>query len=133
MSVFVDTVYLLALINPNDFWHEKALEWARRISEPLVTTEAVLTEVADALSHRDRRKWAIDAIRDLRSDPQVAVTPGSADLFLRGFELYASRHDKDWSLTDCMSFVAMRDLGIDRALTADIHFAQAGFKSLLRE
>ena len=133
MAIFVDTVYLLALINPNDSWRPKALEWAGQVSEPLVTTEAVLTEVADAFCRSDRRRWAIEAIRDIRSEPDCTCVPGSADLFTRGFELYASRADKDWSLTDCISFVVMRDRGINQALTADLHFAQAGFVALLRE
>lgn len=59
--------------------------------------------------------------------------PGSPDLFGRGFELYAARPDKDWSLTDCISFVVMKDRRLERALTADVHFVQAGFHALLRE
>jgi predicted nucleic acid-binding protein len=40
--------------------------------------------------------------------------------------------DKDWSLTDCISFHLMRTKGITRALAYDEHFAQAGFEPLLR-
>ena len=133
MATFLDTVYLLALINPNDAWRPKALEWAARISGTLVTTETVLTEVADALCRSAHRRWAAEAIRDLRSDPTVRCVPGSARLFAQGLDLYADRADKDWSLTDCLSFVVMREQRIDEALTADIHFVQAGFRALLRE
>ena len=49
----------------------------------------------------------------------------------RGLGLMASRADKDWSLTDCISFVVMQEKGIEAALTADRHFEQAGFKALL--
>ena len=35
--------------------------------------------------------------------------------------------DKDFSFTDCTSFVVMEELGLQRALTTDRHFAQAGF------
>jgi predicted nucleic acid-binding protein len=44
---------------------------------------------------------------------------------------YAKRLDKDWSLTDCMSFVTMQECGISDALTADHDFEQAGFIALL--
>jgi len=54
-------------------------------------------------------------------------------MFSRAFELYSERPDKDWSLTDCVSFVLMKEQALDRALTADIHFVQAGFRALLRE
>jgi len=133
VAIFLDTAYLLALINPADAWRDQALEWSGRIAEPLVTTEAVLTEVADALCRSQRRGWAVEAIRDIRADQEVTCVPGGAELFTGAFEFYASRPDKDWSLTDCISFVVMRERGIERALTSDVHFTQAGFRALLRE
>ncbi len=42
------------------------------------------------------------------------------------------RPDKDWSLTDCISFVVMEEHGITDALTGDHHFEQAGFRALLK-
>ncbi len=57
--------------------------------------------------------------------------PVSESLLRRGIELYRDRPDKHWSLTDCISFVAMRDHGVTVALTADRHFVQAGFAALL--
>jgi hypothetical protein len=42
------------------------------------------------------------------------------------------RSDKDWSLTDCISFAVMEDEGIHEALTGDQHFEQAGFRALLK-
>jgi predicted nucleic acid-binding protein len=133
VAIFVDTVYWLALVNRNDRLHRQALEWSTRIEEPLVTTDAVLTEVADALCRADRRRWAVAALEAIRSDKSVTSVAGSAKLFGDGFNLYAGRPDKDWSLTDCMSFVVMKDRKIEQALTADVHFVQAGFRALLRE
>ena len=49
-----------------------------------------------------------------------------------GFELYESRLDKDWSLTDCVSFAVMTQRGLTEALTADHHFEQAGFRSVFK-
>ena len=46
--------------------------------------------------------------------------------------LYKSRLDKAWSLVDCSSFVVMQQLGIQKALTTDQHFEQAGFIRLLK-
>jgi len=42
-----------------------------------------------------------------------------------------ARNDKDWSLTDCISFIVMEEHGITEALTGDRHFEQAGFRALL--
>ncbi|MBM4439527.1 MAG: type II toxin-antitoxin system VapC family toxin [Candidatus Rokubacteria bacterium] len=133
MAVFVDTVYWLALLNRNDRWHRDAVDWSGRIEGPLVTTDAVLTEVADALCRADRRHLAIEALGAIRDDRAVTSVPGSAKLFSEGLKLYGARRDKDWSLTDCISFTVMKERKIQSALTADIHFVQAGYRALLRE
>jgi hypothetical protein len=52
-------------------------------------------------------------------------------LFERGLSLYLRRMDKDWSLTDCVSFVVMEEMALTDALTGDRHFEQAGFHVLL--
>jgi len=67
----------------------------------------------------------------LRASPDVRIIGPSEELFSRGLELYRQRPDKEWSLTDCISFVVMRDEQLSEALTGDRHFEQAGFKSLL--
>ena len=132
-AVFLDTLHILALINPRDAWHAKAVALSDRPRRKLVTTEAVLIEVANALCRQARRTWAVEAIDDLRRDPSVSCITIDADLFSRGVDLYRERHDKDWSLTDCISFVVMKDGRLTDALTADVHFVQAGFRALLRE
>ncbi len=61
------------------------------------------------------------------------MVPLSEDLYARAVALYGSRPDKEWGLIDCASFVVMTDRGLSKALTADEHFQQAGFRALLRE
>ena len=61
----------------------------------------------------------------------LTLAPPTVELFDAGVALYHSRTDKDWSLTDCISFVVMSQHGITGALTGDHHFEQAGFKVLL--
>jgi len=55
-----------------------------------------------------------------------------AALQQKGVERFAARPDKDWSLTDCISFVLMEERGIRESATTDRHFEQAGFVALLR-
>jgi predicted nucleic acid-binding protein len=62
----------------------------------------------------------------------MIIVETSGKLFRTGVAFYSRRPDKDWSLTDCISFVVMRDRGITEALTGDHHFEQAGFKALLK-
>ncbi len=67
------------------------------------------------------------------SDPNIEVVPLSEEMFEKAFELFWDRRDKEWGLTDCLSFVVMHDRGIAEALTADRHFRQAGFRTLLEQ
>lgn len=134
-KVFVDTSYVYALINPNDQWHNAAVAWQHKLdtkSDRLITSEFVLTEIADGLSSLSFRQAAALSIRLLQSNPCVEIYPVSSNLFERALELFEKRVDKNWGLTDCTSFVIMRDLGLTEALTTDGHFEQAGFSPLLR-
>jgi len=52
----------------------------------------------------------------------LEVVPLTEELFAEGLALFLSRPDKEWSLTDCISFVVMQNRGIRQAFTADRHF-----------
>src|SRR5690349_13132097 len=106
---FVDTFALLAMLNPADARHEAAMRWLQTSARPLIVTEWVLIELADALCAVRTRQAAVAVERTMRSDRRVTIVECSARLFRRGFELYARRPDQEWSLTDCMSFVVMKD------------------------
>ena len=79
------------------------------------------------------RMAAADFTQRLRKAPNTRIVPATEELLWRGFALYRSREDKEWSLTDCISFIVMADEALTEALTGDHHFTQAGFTALLRE
>ena len=64
------------------------------------------------------------------SDAAVDVLPQSRQSFLSGLALYEARPDKEYSLTDCRSMLAMKNLGVTEVLTHDHHFTQEGFTIL---
>ena len=132
MTVFADAFFYVALINRHDAFHAQAAERARNYRGGVLTTEWVLTEVADALAASLARRRIHNAFAQLAADPDTHTIGASPDLFARGLKLYADRPDKSWSLTDCISFVVMGDHGITEALTGDHHFEQAGFHVLLK-
>lgn len=132
MMVFADTSYYIALINPGDEYAAAAREYTAAFGGYQVTTAWVLTEVANSLSQVRNRQLASAPIADLRTDRRVIVLSPTEELFDRGLSLYSSRSDKDWSLTDCISFVVMQERGLTEALTGDHHFEQAGFVALLK-
>ena len=133
MAIFIDTGYILALINTSDEYHERASAIASEIVGRFVITEAVLVEIGNTLSKSRWRPAAVATIEDLRSDPDIEVVSISPELFDRAMKLYSSRMDKEWGTTDCISFIVMQDMGIIDALTTDDHFRQAGFRALLVE
>lgn len=98
----------------------------------LITTNAVVLEIGNALSKLRYRQAAISLIEAMEEDVLIEIVPASEELYRRAFQLYKGRLDKEWGLTDCLSFVIMRDRNLTDALTADEHFQQAGFRALLR-
>jgi hypothetical protein len=131
-AIFADSYYYLALLNRDDDDHQRAVELARAMFAPTVTTCWVLTEVGDAMAGKGQRKNFVAFIDRLRTVPTVRIIQPTSKLFDMGLELFAQRPDKDWSLTDCISFVVMQNEELDEALTADHHFVQAGFKMLMK-
>jgi len=128
---FADTGYYLALLNARDQHHGAAAAAAREWTR-FVLTDFVLVEVGNAVAASARRGTFPRLVRHLRQDPDTVVIPVSRELLAAGVDLYERRPDKDWSLTDCISFVVMDEEGLSDALTADHHFEQAGFRALLR-
>jgi hypothetical protein len=96
----------------------------------IITTAWVLTEVADALAKSRRNQFA-QLVAAIAADVKTELVPSTPALFDAGVALYVSRADKTWPLTDCISFVVMREWDLTDALTADRHFVQAGFRTLL--
>ena len=129
--VFADTYYYLALVNPRDVGHAKAVAHAKSASGRVVVTDWVITELADSLCAVANRPLFTRLLNIIRGG-STTVVPFDAGLMERGLALFAERHDKDWSLTDCISFVVMQEHGILEALTADHHFEQAGFVAMLK-
>jgi predicted nucleic acid-binding protein len=128
---FADSFYFVALLNRGDQHHAKVAAFASQFRDDIITTEWVLMEVADALAESTSRRSVAPFIGHLTRDPKVEIIPATHDLFQRGLQFYNQRPDKDWPLTDCISFVLMTEEKIIEALTGDRHFEQAGLKALL--
>ncbi len=131
--IFVDSGFLLALAQPADALHGVAVLWANHLTESFLVSEYVIWEVFNSLSAPlDRAKAHLILSHLEATDSMYEIVPASPDLFRAGIRLYRERPDKEWSLTDCISFYLMAQRGIRRALAYDLHFTQAGFQALLR-
>lgn len=133
-KVFLDAAFAIALSSPKDIYHERAAQLANELRAEraqLITTRAILLEIGNALSKQRYRAAAVRLLISLETDPSIEIVPLTDQLYLRALQLYQEREDKEWGLTDCISFVVMGDDGIFDALTTDAHFRQAGFRALL--
>jgi predicted nucleic acid-binding protein len=133
--LFVDAVYWIALLSPRDNLHKRAVSVSRSLDKILlVTTEMVLTELLDAFAERGAafHRAAATLILQLQQDANARIVAQTSAQFEESFQLFRSRPDKQWSHTDCASFLVMQKEGITEALTYDRHFEQAGFVALMR-
>lgn len=135
-KLFIDTSFFIALANSRDSHHAQALLIQSQLSQQKAykyTSEYVLIELGNGLSRLRFRPIAQRIIQLVRTDQSFEVVSATPDLFAESLALFNQRDDKEWGLTDCSSFVIMKQLNIDTALTADHHFVQAGFQILLSE
>ena len=124
--LFADTSYWFALLVRSDPWHDIAMLLSLEISGARIfTTEMVLAELLNGVSRLGEyhRNLATAEIMRMRSNANVEIIAQTELQFRNAFNLFQSRPDQRWGLTDCASFIAMRERGITHALTADRDFS----------
>ena len=137
-TIFWDATAFIALGNARDNLHQAAITVSQELAQAqaqVLTTDAILIEVANAFSKSTLRPVAlqlIEAVQESVTLEVATIVHIDIDLWQRGWELYQARTDKDWGLTDCISFIVMKDYGIHQAFTYDRHFEQAGYVRLLK-
>jgi len=131
-QVFVDTSFYVALVNVRHARHQQALDFSKAFRGRQVTTDFVFIKLGTWISRTGDRAVFVRLLEQLQADKNTSIHPAHRDLFQQGVTLFKHRPDKDWSLTDCISFVVMNSQGLTDALTADHHFEQAGFTALLK-
>jgi predicted nucleic acid-binding protein len=132
-TTFIDTVFVVALLNQNDQQHQRAEKLASQFEgQRFLITDGVLLEIGNGLA-RGYKQQAAEVIQHFLSSDDVEVVRLTPALFDEALTLYRTYRDKEWGLVDCLSFVVMRGARIEEALTFDEHFVQAGFRALMRE
>lgn len=135
-TVFADTFYWIALLNPNDEAHARVVTVSQNLgsSVQIVTTDEVLTEFLNYFAERGYflRRAATRLVDRMHFDRNIRIVSQTREGFLSGYHLYRARPDKGYSLTDCISMEVMRREGLSDVLTNDAHFAQEGFACALR-
>ena len=134
-DVFMDSAGFLALWDAGDEHHAAAIrlqEELVRKRRRFVTSEYVVDETVTLLLVRHSHEAASDFLDTTERSEALRLEWIGPERFHAAAALFRRHADKNWSFTDCVSFVIMRELRIRDAYTTDHHFRQAGFTSLLK-
>jgi uncharacterized protein len=130
--ILVDTSAIFAIYSADDFLHSRAIVLGETIRGRLFTTNFIVAETHALLLRRLGRRVALLFLDEVDNSGMTIVRVRFADE-QRAREIIALHDDKDYSLTDAMSFAVMERLRIGEAFTFDRHFAQYGFVVLGNE
>jgi predicted nucleic acid-binding protein len=132
-ALFVDTAGWMACADAADPAHRRscgARDAALESGQSLITTDFVVDETLTLI----RLRLGLDAAdawwRQIDGSSRLRWERIGSDRFESARHLFFQYRDKDFSFTDCTSFVIMRELRLTHALTTDRHFRQMAFQML---
>ncbi len=134
-AVFADTSFFFALAAKRDAAHPLAVEQFTallRRGRRIVTTDYVVDEALTLTKVRATAAVAVALLDRIEQSEAMTVEMIDAGRFHQAKAFFRKHADHGYSFTDCTSFVVMRELKIGDVLTTDEHFAEAGFRPLLR-
>jgi len=131
MRVFLDTSYYIAILNPHDQWHRKALK-GLKAGDEIFTSSFVVSETVSLMQARGHFSAAVEFLREIRSNQAVQIVYVDPAMQAEAWDTFARWGSAGANAVDCASFVLMRRLGIKKALTFDAHFRVAGFETLTK-
>lgn len=134
-TVFVDTSCWVGFFLSKDQHHEEAVRTLDQLEDEgrqLVTTDYVIAETVTRLRKQGGLKIAVQAWVELEEGGQVEVVEVEKADRRQARDILLKYAQHVLSLTDCVSFIIMRKLGIAEAATFDEDFRRAGFPVLPR-
>jgi len=128
--IFIDTSAFLALEDESDQYHEDALQFREHVLRKeryeMITTLYILDETLTLIRFRIGIRASIDFSKKIRKSKVVKIVQVSREIEEKALDIFERYEDKDFSFTDCVSFVVMWELGIKEAFAFDEHFNQMG-------
>jgi predicted nucleic acid-binding protein len=131
VTVFLDTVGLLAIWDESDQWHQAAQGCFEKLMASrieLITSSSVLLECGSAAARRPYRPAVSRLCRQMEQSGRL-VTPTGEDWRL-AWLAYEKGEGDSAGIVDHLSFAIMRRLGLSKAFTNDGHFRASGFEIL---
>jgi len=135
MRLFIDTTAFIALEDENDENHKAALSYREKIRQgktafrALYTSNYILDEVITLLRLRISHQAAVTLGETIKQSKVIRILRVTAPIEEKSWEIFKKYADKDFSFTDCTSFVIMEQEAISTAFTFDKHFQQFGLQT----
>lgn len=129
--LFVDTAGWMSMADAKDPLHLKSSRFRDQALENgtiLFTSNYILDETLTLIRMRLGIESAEQWWDIVSQSPRCRVEWITPDRSEKALLLFFRWRDQTFSFTDCTSFVLMREMAIEDALTADHHFATAGFQ-----
>ncbi|KOR32093.1 hypothetical protein TI05_09445 [Achromatium sp. WMS3] len=127
-SIFVDTGAWYAVMVRKDRDHKAAKGFIQNNIQPLITSDYIMDETVTLLLSRVGYSYAIQFLDMLQISQKVQLVYLTPTQIAATATLFRERADKEWSFTDCSSFILMQEYRIQVAFAFDEHCKQAGFQ-----
>jgi len=127
--IFADTSALFALFNPNDNFHADALQWFKQTRPKLILTDYIIDELLTLAIFRGDKQFALSISKKIRDLIPTGVEKITEEDFYEAWKVFDSYKDKNWSFTDCVTYIFIKRSGIQKAFAFDPHFDQFGIVS----
>ena len=134
-QIFIDSSAWIAVLNTNDVRHEQAGRLYREVLEKnlsFVTTSLILSETQVLLRRRIGYDVAMSFLTSVNESARIKIVFPDLPIERQAKQILRQFSDQDFSLTDAISFVVMKEMGISQAFSYDGHFVTAGFELLNR-
>lgn len=129
--IFVDTGIWYARTVPTDPQHQAIRRWFMQNREPLLTTNDILNETLTLLRARGETTRALTLAPLVLGEVLAQIYSTTEQDILAAWDIYQRYRAKEWSFTDCTSYVIIARLHIQTALSLDHHFSQFGHVSVV--
>lgn len=130
-GIFVDTSAWIMLLNRSEQQHEEAKQLYRQLNNgKLVVTNLVIGETYTWLRIKVGFREAANFLSAMQRKveiEQLEVVYSDYNLEQDAVLLLQKYRDHDFSYTDAVSFVVMKNRGLKSAFAYDSHFITAGF------
>jgi len=129
-QVFIDTGAWFAIADKSDYFHNKAIEIFKNFIKDgtvLITSNFIINETVMLLTRKISKKTAIQFLDMIYADQNLNIAMIDESIEEKAYKIFKSYKDQDFSITDCSSFVIMKESKIKTAFTFDKHFKTMKF------